>query len=116
MKLMVADLRGRNKYFTQQHLDEFLGKLPAQKPGPQKIGKAMTRSASASVADLSSSMSTLSHGVFGQKEKQLAASAAVSEAVPKSQGKKQPLCRFFNAEPSACRNGDSCSFAHTSKR
>lgn len=147
IKIMIADLRRRNKYFTQHQLDGFLGKVVQEKASNKKAGKATDTLTNASISAARSSVATASHGLFGKKGGKSTTTSAILEtstlvsamsnmamekstkraasipsvatsdiATTKNKGKKQPICRFFNGEPSSCHKGDTCKFVHVNRR
>lgn len=81
IKVMVADLRRRNKYFTQQQLDGFLGKIAQEKTSNKKAGRAraIDPSEHAPVLIDRSSIATASHGLFSKTGKKSTTASAMLE-------------------------------------
>ncbi len=83
IKTMITDLRRRNKYFTQQQLDSFLGKVTQEKTSKnKKAGKSATISTPASNSTVEAPSSvTAASGLFGKKNKKTAAAASETSAL-----------------------------------
>lgn len=82
LKIMIADLRRRTRFFTEKQLDGFLGKTIEAKATATNKGKkaaATAASASASATEEDTSAFTSSSALFNKKGKKSAAVSAAAD-------------------------------------